>query len=145
MDKLYVKFNRPRTAREFIKIFFNGGRAKATYKNPGGNITHCESGRRRSIDDMIILLKTYYPSLSTSKIFEYLISTEIKGSGIFISNFYKLELRYCPTIKRPVFYCKNVKIPRIKYFNNIRGENSKYTWRMLIDNLGRSKFEELYK
>lgn len=142
-NKLYVKFDKPRTVREFIKLFFEKIHAKQTFYDAECKKIQCTSHRLRSIDDMMILIKTYYPSVSKAKIFEYLISTSIGTMGVFNKEGY-LNLSYCITIGRPVFsYCTVGN--RSNYNSKTRGTNSNYRWYDLILLIGKDKFNKLYK
>ena len=142
-NKLYVKFDRPKTVREFIKLFFKGIYSKDTFWDVECKKRQCTSHRLRSIDDMMILIKTYYPTVTKAKIFEYLISTSIGIIGVFKKEGY-LNLNYCSTIQRPVFNY-STKNNRSNYSIKTQGKNSNYRWYDLILLIGEDKFNKLYK
>lgn len=66
-----------------------------TVGNRGGY--HCEIDKQRSIDDYIILSKTYFPNKSVKEILSTLIKDEKFKTKKGLK---KIWLRYCPNIRK---------------------------------------------
>lgn len=140
-EKLYVKFKRPKSLKEFIIKYYDLDRPEKhpsyfygpstnTYNDIECTTLHCNK-YCRSWDDLYIIFKTYYPSLSKAKCFDTLMKTCLhKG--------YKFQLAYCGGMKRIRF------IPGITWRNysfsniclnhlNTKMSNSKNTWKELFN------------
>lgn len=154
--QLFVTFEKPRTVQQFLALFYKDGYAGTTLKKNlinGTLINHCNFGKDRSFDDLYILLKTYYPSLTRVKIFEHLI--KFRGYADTFTKKqvkFQLHLSNCSNIRRVKFYKHFIHEPFINEYNikstanhkMIGKYNSKWSWKELIEELGDEKFIELY-
>lgn len=84
---LYVKFaqeKKPRTVREFLKKFYHlsdGWCLKGYTTYSDSECKRSQSSHSyRSFDDLLILVKTYYPSITDKKLIHYLLTTDFKLS-----------------------------------------------------------------
>lgn len=99
--KLYYKYTkRPKTVRELINDFYQVNEidtyscltSKATYYDKEYKSVQCESAKRRSLTDLHILCKTYFPNVSLKKVFfELLLLKKIINS----SKIMFLKCGYC--------------------------------------------------
>lgn len=109
MKKIYVKFKRPKTVKEFIvKLYkiYDGSwldiyRSVATYHDVECTKLQCESNTRRSIDDAYAIVKTYYPSITKTKLLKHLLCIEMTNDEGDIYNFRPF---FCPDINHFVFH-----------------------------------------
>jgi hypothetical protein len=79
---IYVNFKRPRSVKEFITLLYsyhNGSYLTSveTYSNKECTVIQCKKGKYRSIDEILEILQTYYPSLSIKKLIKSLYDTKI--------------------------------------------------------------------
>lgn len=148
---LYVKFaikQRPKTINEFLLLFYtqdtfyNQAHAEYTYYDKSCKKVHCTK-IRRSFDDLLELVKTYYPS-TTPK--------------ILISKLLKLKIPDYPTIY--LTSCNEMKKLRISYYKKglytksyesiiiTNKYNSKYSWGELLSKINinsQKEFDEYIK
>lgn len=78
--KLYVKFKKTRSVREFLLKFFvahtssptyyTGG---ATWYNPECTQLQCDINKWRSFDDVYYLVRTYFPTVTPKKLIHELL------------------------------------------------------------------------
>lgn len=139
--KLYVKFKRPRSLKEFIIKYYNlenpqnhtmyfYGPSTNTYYDKECKKIHCNR-TYRSWDDLYIIFKTYYPSLSKAKCFDTLMKTCLhKG--------YKFQLASCSGMGKirfiPGINWRNYSFSKICLDHlNTKMSNSENTWQELFN------------
>lgn len=168
--KLYIKElkgkSRPSSVIKFLELFLfeknlitirNLG-AKATYKDKDCvERKQCDSRRMRSFDDILIVTKTYYPSITPKKLFHILLTTIFKtkyqvynyatGKYDYQDRYYYLQMSNCGTMRRiRVWYNISLDfLDQTKYdhLENIEKFNSKYSWIDLTNMLDIKSNEEL--
>lgn len=119
-DKLYIikpSTEKYRTVNEFLKFFFEK-HAKATYTDSNYTKLHCSRGRQRSMNDIYILVKTYYTSISRKRF------AEIFKKFIYENN---IKGRYCGETRAIVF-------SNYSYYNHIN-KDEKYPFLYELDSL----------
>jgi hypothetical protein len=138
--KLYVReiesgnIKKPKTIKTFLKFYFTYNNnhqlyssSLATYSNKECTTTHCNRDKLRSFDDMYMITKTYYPSITVEKFITILVNlTIIKNNRLLIPQFDN-----CGTMMRiRIIYYQNSNnyndvISKPKY-------NSEYSWKELF-------------
>lgn len=148
MNKLYVKFKKPRNILDFIKLFYSINRnketlnAQPTYLDKECNNLHCNL-YYRSFDDIFTLVKTYYPSTTEKILMNILLKYRVNhGNRILIMHFGICRgteiLRVIPYMSKYMGNSVSKEIPK----------NSKYSWSILFKLIGietREKIEEIQK
>ena len=102
--KLYVDSQHRKQPREpilsFLERYFKG-LTKGTYFDEPCTQLQCSSGKNRSIDEMLLIVKTEYPKSKNSDIYKafkkLLLLEELKPQGS------RLALLYCKDINKWVF------------------------------------------
>jgi hypothetical protein len=101
------KIKRKRSIKEFLINYYDNGCPETYFV--GSNDLQCKSNKLRSFDDIYLLVKYYYPSITYKK---------LANIGVELYNHYKdkkgefLIIR-CPTINKIIFsYYKNLYISR---------------------------------
>lgn len=115
--KIYVDYSHS-NARNLLEKYFKQDCPK-TYQNYSCTLVQCLSLRSRSIDDLIYLVRTYYPKVSDERICKILIE---------LYNKRKIESLYCPDLCKPVFFTKRGMYIRFNdkdkyngvYFRNLK-------------------------
>lgn len=88
--KIYYKHTkRPKTVRELLNDFYQVNTTnkyscltpKATYSEKQCIYLQCSSGRQRSLTDLHILCKTYFPNVSLKKVFFELLLLKAQSSN----------------------------------------------------------------
>ena len=128
---IYVKFKRQRTLKEFLTLLFSYPsdgylRNVTTYHDEECTKIQCEAGKNRSIDDILEIVNTYYPSITIKRLCQVLFNLKIKHDHIE----YSLHGLRCGTINRSVllftpFTCD--------YHNKNSKSSSKWTIRELYE------------
>lgn len=96
LDVLYVKFTPPKSVSEFIETFLRSYNNN-TYIDPEyTKKQHTGYWGWRSINDLYILVKTYYPTTTLKEILNIVIKLE-------------LNFGYCTTIRRKILYYHSSK------------------------------------
>jgi len=147
MKKLYTKVPRQKSMAKFLELFLCNSYtaltcyANATYYNKKCTKLHCKKNKWRGFDDLFILMKTYYKTITPKKLMLLLISIK-----------YKKEL----TNYKPYFgYCNQAGILRImpyiydnfEFYNKIP-INSQYNWKelfILVDIKTEKQFKKFRK
>jgi hypothetical protein len=85
--KLYVKFKKPRSVREFLLKFFTahtlhqthytGG---ATWNNQECTNLQCDTNKWRSFDDVYYLVRTYFPTITPKRLIHELLVLYLNGT-----------------------------------------------------------------
>lgn len=149
--KIYVNFEKPRTAKEFLKKFYyseNGPflKANATYKDENCKFLQCPKNRMRSFDDLLVLIKTYYPSYNAKKLMHLLLTIDYGYEKNFMPYFANCaeiqKIRYLPYVKINIgkagLLSYDVTIQQKQY-------GSKYSWKDLFTMLNINNNEDLDK
>ena len=107
---LGVLKNRRESVKEFLIKFFKGtGNMTQGWNNSKNTIyldnseVQTESGRRRSLGDIFIVLRYYYPNITLKEVVKLLYVTlpeELRGNN-------GLRSSYCNQINKRVWYCEN--------------------------------------
>lgn len=151
MDKIYVKFKKPRTVKKFLALLFsyyNYDRFKsiATYKDLGCKEIQCDVNKYRSIDDLYNIVKTYYPSITKNKLLHHLLCLRIKYNYGCYRYFYPV---FCSDINKYtcMFYIKINKFNNIKniYYKYNNKSLSSISWLELYNKLGINSQKDLNK
>ena len=105
---IYVKFEIPKTVREFLKAFFSVENSSgtiiqnvATYTDKECIKMQCSSQRSRSFRETCDCVKTYFPKVTDKTIFRILLTLNLKSSK---GNLLYLRPEFCCTIDRPIIY-----------------------------------------
>jgi len=106
--KIYVKFEIPKTVREFLKMLFSpeesGGalfRCVPTYLDEKCTKIQCDQRRSRSFREVCDCVQTYFPKVTDKTIFRILLTLNLKNSSGTLLNFY---FGFCSTINKPIMY-----------------------------------------
>ena len=151
--KLYVESQHRKKPREpivkFLERYFKNF-TKKTYRDEQCTQLQCSTGSSRSIDEMLIIVKTEYPKSKNSDIYKafkkFLLSEEEKSSPI------RYVLIFCKYIQKWVFY-KYIENCNIRFIwnysdsvqkRNVKGEGIETFNSFMIDKLGFTE-EELQK
>lgn len=139
---LYVKFaqeKKPRTVKLFLKQFYASKKdpyiayAGVTYIDPECKKRHCDRSYR-SFDDLLDMVRTYYPSTTPKRLMHHLLTIKIPIQGK-PNEFYTYHLATCGGMGRIRY------IPYYQHYwdsNQIerRMANSVFTWKELLAKLG---------
>lgn len=136
---IYVKFaeeKKPKSIKEFLNNLYTKERvsyyARAVDTFTDKNCTQLQSSHMyRSFDDLLILTKTYYPSITTKKFIKILLNLKIPIPNS--DKYYYPYLGSCSTMGKIRF------IPyKGKFLDSYQTKmpNSKYTWEELLKPLG---------
>jgi len=130
---IYVKFEKPRTIKEFLKLFYNTSSysgnyryASKTYFDIECEKLHCDKSVR-SFDDLLNLVQTYYKSTTPKILMFHLLTLKINYNGKFLKPYFGT----CGGMKRIRY------IPYSEYNSwgghyNVKMSESKYTWTELL-------------
>ncbi len=134
---LYVKFEKPRTIKEFLIKFYTSKNydysdsslaASNTYDDPECKILQCER-HARSFDELLEIVKTYYPS-TTPKILVYHLLTVVyhnrKGNLMYP------YLGTCSGMNRIKYVPYYDKTAVTSAYFTAKMRESKYTWGELL-------------
>lgn len=84
IEKIYVSFKAPETLREFLEKFFSveyrddRRTAVATWTNEICTTRQCVENKWRSVDDMMIIVNTYYPNTDVKELLHILLTLNLK-------------------------------------------------------------------
>ena len=151
--KLYVNSQHRKQPREpilsFLERYFKG-LTKKTYHDEQCTQLQCSSGKNRSIDEMLLIVKTEYPKSKNSDIYKafkkLLLLEELKYQGS------RLALLYCKDINKWVFMRFNHNSNTRFLMNysdsvnkkDLNGEGTETFNSFIINKLGFTE-EELYR
>ena len=135
--KIYLKLKTPpKTIAELLtKLFsfhsnFNEFFSVDTFYDENCKIKQCSAGRYRSIDDVILIVKTYFPNESETTIFNEIFNL------IIIDENYNIFVPY-------LVDCHDIQKPTLCFYNgaiiHTKGEqlaNSKYNWKDIWELIG---------
>lgn len=96
---IYVKIERQRTLKEFLTLLYshpNNGYLTCieSFEDKLCTIKQCHAGKYRSIDEMLEIVNTYYPSITFKKLAKALHSLIIEKDN----RTYKFYSLYCDKI-----------------------------------------------
>lgn len=145
MNKIFLKLDKePDTIEELITELYNYPRTTGTgiYKllsvetyTDDGKVD-CGRGKYRSIDDIIAIVRTYFPKTpylpvpEDIEIFQVLLNLVITKKDIT----YYPCLVACPNIYKPTFFLRNK--PYVCDYPDDFTEKSNYNWREVWESLG---------
>lgn len=128
--KIYVKFKKPDTLKEFLYKFFDtlNKNSAQTFSDVECKVPQCDAGRRRSFDDLYDIVTTYFPEATIEEILKELIL--LKPALYFYPY-------VCGTINRPVITWMHYKLGHEYDSNHFKkiGFSSKYSWETLFQRL----------
>lgn len=83
---IYVKFEKPETLKEFLTLLFSHSkdgylRSVTTYHDKECTTIQCKAGKNRSIDDILEIVNTYYPSITIKRLCQVLFNLKIKHNN----------------------------------------------------------------
>jgi len=130
--KIYVKFEIPKTVREFLKKFFsveNGtslAQNATTYTDPDCKNMQCSEKRSRSFRETCDCVQTYFPKATDKTIFRILLTLNLKNS---LGQPMYLCTSFCSTVNRPVMYYHTTKPPYYSSVNNTHNGVDNMSWK----------------
>lgn len=99
---IYVKFEIPKTKKEFLELFFNSNvpgtqiGAVETFLDEKCTKQQCEAYKKRSFEDMFECINTYFPETEERELVHYLLTITYKQNDNHFSPYF----RTCINIKR---------------------------------------------
>ena len=148
-NKLYVTFNSPPTVKEFLEQFYSRPcmsrvHGVATYLDKSCTVIQCQPAKYRSLDDLFILVKTYYPTCTLEELVNLLFTVKL------CSNEFGQYVGFCPGACpdidniRVIFNSYNKPFDFIK---DIDQYASAYSWETLLNmaDIDQIKYEQLTK
>lgn len=124
---------------DVLKDFFITKKIPKTYTNKDCTKLQCREQRNRSIDDLFLIIKRYFPEVTI----EDLISSIVEFSRDLANNNtinWRIFMFKCSTIARPVFYSDTLVGSKLEkeifYESSIRDKNkgnSKWTIKELVE------------
>jgi len=159
MKKLYVNFERQGSINEFLLKFFSldnkqqvGSHAQPTYSDSSCLREHCGAGRMRSFDDMLRLVKTYYPSTTDKILMDKLLKLTLnrelpdqyKNNKFYTDNKIKtmVQLASCSTMQKIRLIYNSAAINSSNNPFTVKKYKSKKSWEELLKPLGISNHIE---
>lgn len=126
MDKLYIKAGRQPTISQFLLEVFSYNKESymtsvETYYDEECLKIQCKAGKYRSFNEIFILVKTYYKSITVVKLAKLLLEMKIETDHI---KYYSYNM-YCNDIHKPVILFTRFK--QSNGISNLKG-NEKYSW-----------------
>ena len=114
------------------------------YKYNNVYYQQCTAGRYRSFDDILLICKTYFPSVKVETVFKKLLLLNNTKSSV-LNDSLKQRFKYCGDIRR-IRYIGNYSTS-LEYFysdamSRKQGE-SKYSWKDLFKMININNVEEL--
>ena len=131
LNKLLISSNQASNKQTFYK-----------YNNVYYN--QCTAGKYRSFDDILLICKTYFPSVKVETVFKKLLLLNNTKSSV-LNDSLKQRFGYCGDINR-IRYIGNYSVSLEYFYNNTithsQGE-SKYSWKDLFKMININNVEEL--
>lgn len=122
IDNLYIKYKYPKTLSKFIEDFLIS-HVHGTYLDPECTKPQRTGGGWRSINDIYVLVNTYFPNTSLKSILEVLIKL-------------KVYFGYCSTIRRKIVYYQPTGYTRFWLDNGYRDLYYSSSWKNLFKENG---------
>ena len=114
------------------------------YKYNNIYYNQCIAGKYRSFDDILLICKTYFPSVKVETVFKKLLLLNNTKSSV-LNDSLKQRFAYCGDIKR-IRYIGNYSVSLEYFYSNAitrkQGE-SKYSWKDLFKMININNVEEL--
>lgn len=114
------------------------------YKYNNVYYKQCNAGRYRSFDDILLICKTYFPSVKVETVFEKLLLLN-NTKRYVLNDTLRQQFGYCGDINR-IRYIANYSISITSFYNNALSRaqgNSKYSWKDLFKMININNVEEL--
>lgn len=126
MDKLYIKADRQPTISQFLLEVFSYNKepymtSVETYYDEECLKIQCKAGKYRSFNEIFILVKTYYKSITVVKLAKLLLEMEIKIDD----RVYYRYMMYCSDIHKPVILF--TRFNQSSALSNLKGDEN-YSW-----------------
>ncbi len=139
---IYVKFEIPKTIKEFLILFFSNQNrdqlgAVETYLDKEYFHIQCYANKWRSFDDLLDIVNTYYHKVSPRLLMKLILTTELTHP--LLNTYLRLE------------NCSGMKRVRIIYYYQAQSKDpfdigkfeSKWSWKELLNMLGINNKKEL--
>ena len=114
------------------------------YKYNNVYYQQCSAGKYRSFDDILLICKTYFPSVKVETVFEKLLLLNNTKSSV-LNNKLNQRFRYCGDIRR-IRYISNYSTLLENFYKDAttgsQGE-SKYSWKDLFKMININNVKEL--
>ena len=114
------------------------------YKYNNVYYNQCSTGKFRSFDDILLICKTYFPSVKVETVFKKLLLLNNTKSSV-LNDSLKQRFGYCGDIRR-IRYIGNYSMSLQWFYNDAitrsKGE-SKYSWKDLFKMININNVEEL--
>ena len=114
------------------------------YKYNNVYYEQCSASKFRSFDDILLICKTYFPSVKVETVFEKLLLLNNTKSSV-LNNELNQRFGYCGDIRR-IRYVSNYSMSLEYFYKNatthLQGE-SKYSWKDLFKMININNVEEL--
>jgi len=145
---IYVKFEKPRTIKEFLIKFYTSKNfdysesslgASNTYSDKECKVLQCDR-RSRSFDELLEILQTYYPSTTPKICMYHLLTVQYvnkKGKRMYP------YLGTCGGMNRIKYLPYHDKTALTSAYFDTSMRESKYTWRELLKLLNIKNITEL--
>ena len=104
----------------------------------------CSAGKYRSFDDILLICKTYFPSVKVETVFEKLLLLNNTKSSV-LNDSLKQRFGYCGDINR-IRYIGNYSTSLQNFYSDAMTRaqgNSKYSWKDLFKMININNVEEL--
>tara|TARA_R110000851_G_C12938072_1_gene551966 strand:- start:106 stop:639 length:534 start_codon:yes stop_codon:yes gene_type:complete len=148
-DKLYVKFKRPKTIKQFLTKFYSEVLHVKyrfpiqTYFDKACTKMQCRKHTYRSIDDLFILVKTYYPSATLKKLMKILVQLDLSTKDKQI----RMIIGSCSGIDNIRIYFGPGTVNHYS-LTHIRKHSATHSWVELFKMIGvnnKEEYDALYK
>lgn len=84
---IYVKFGRQSTLKKFLTLLFSSNKVYTyltcveTFSDEECTIRQCAESKYRSIEDLLEIVNTYYPTITIERLCKVLFSLKLNNSG----------------------------------------------------------------
>ena len=147
-SKIYFKDIEVKNVDDILrKLLISNNRASSKptfYKYSNVYYQQCTAGRYRSFDDILLICKTYFPSVKVETVFKKLLLLNNTKSSV-LNDKLKQRFAYCGDIRR-IRYIGNYSVSLEYFYSDAitckQGE-SKYSWKDLFKMININNVEEL--
>lgn len=147
-SKIYFKDTKIKNVDDILnKLLISGTQSsnKSTfYKYNNVYYTQCTFGKYRSFDDILLICKTYFPSVKVETVFKKLLLLNNTKNNV-LNDRLRQRFGYCGEIKR-IRYIGNYSSSLYRFYSDamsrVQGE-SKYSWKDLFKMININNVEEL--
>lgn len=147
-SKIYFKDTEIKNVDDILdKLLISGNQSsnKPTfYKYNNVYYTQCTSGRYRSFDDILLICKTYFPSVKVETVFKKLLLLNNTKNNV-LNDRLRQRFGYCGDIKR-IRYIGNYTSSLYGFYSDAMSRSqgeSKYSWKDLFKMININNVEEL--